>query len=438
MKSLSPAAFIRQLSRIFSPPVPVPAAYRETFQYMYLDMAGMGILSGSTIAFLSVYATRQGAIASQIGLLSAVPGLVNLLFALPVANWFNKHSVGRSVFWASLLARIFYLGLVPLPVILLPQAQVWAIIFVTFLMNIPGTVVVVGFNALFGDMVPGEWRGHVVGIRNAALAVATTVLTMVSGQILDRVVFPVGYQIVFAIGFIGALISCFSLYKLSKLASQRGHPVLLSTENDWHLEATGRRWIARIKLIYQRWLSSLRIDVMRGHYGKIMALLFSWHLAQFMSIPCVTLYIVNQLKISDQWIGLANGLFNITVFFGSLGLGQLVARFGNKKLTGVGIMFLGLFPILTTFGLPYYLAANFICGFAFSMASGGWYNYILENIPENDRPAHLGWYNLTLNAAILIGSLLGPAIGTVIGLSSALIIFGICRSLAGIAILRWG
>ncbi len=101
-------------------------------------------------------------------------------------------------------------------------------------------------------------------------------------------------------------------------------------------------------------------------------------------------------------------------------------------------MFLGLFPILTTFGLPYYLAANFICGFAFSMASGGWYNYILENIPENDRPAHLGWYNLTLNAAILIGSLLGPAIGTVIGLSSALIIFGICRSLAGIAILRWG
>jgi MFS family permease len=91
-----------------------------------------------------------------------------------------------------------------------PQAQVWAIIFVTFLMNIPGTVVVVGFNALFGDMVPGEWRGHVVGIRNAALAVATTVLTMVSGQILDRVVFPVGYQIVFAIGFIGALISCFS------------------------------------------------------------------------------------------------------------------------------------------------------------------------------------------------------------------------------------
>jgi hypothetical protein len=27
-------------------------------------------------------------------------------------------------------------------------------------------------------------------------------------------------------------------------------------------------------------------------------LLFSWHLAQFMSIPCVTLYIVNQLKNS--------------------------------------------------------------------------------------------------------------------------------------------
>jgi hypothetical protein len=108
MKSLSPAAFIRQLSRIFSPPVPVPAAYRETFQYMYLDMAGMGILSGSTIAFLSVYATRQGAIASHIGVLSAVPGLVNLLFAFASGETgLYKHSVGGLYFGLTYLPGFF-------------------------------------------------------------------------------------------------------------------------------------------------------------------------------------------------------------------------------------------------------------------------------------------------------------------------------------------
>jgi hypothetical protein len=43
-----------------------------------------------------------------------------------------------------------------------------------------------------------------------------------------------------------------------------------------------------------------------------------------------------------------------------------------------------------------------------------------------------------LNIAILGSSLAGPAIADVIGLVNALIIFGILRILAGIAILKWG
>lgn len=119
-------------------------------------------------------------------------------------------------------------------------------------------------------------------------------------------------------------------------------------------------------------------------------------------------------------------------------MGQAAARFGNKKLTGGGILFLALYPILTSFGVPFYLLANIVCGFAFAMVTGGSYNYIMEKVPGNDRPAYMAWYNLVANGAMLVGSLVGPALGGEIGLATALIIFGICRILAGAAILRWG
>ena len=63
---------------------------------------------------------------------------------------------------------------------------------------------------------------------------------------------------------------------------------------------------------------------------------------------------------------------------------------------------------------------------------------MLEHIPAHDRPPHLAWYNIILNAAVLIGSLGGPTIADSIGLTSALLLFAGLRFLAGFSILKWG
>jgi MFS family permease len=429
------SAFIYRFAKIFRPAQPVPAAYRSIFLHLFLDMAWYGVLAGTTVAFIAVYATRQGATDRQIGLLSAVPGLVNLLFSLPAGSWLSKRSLGRAVFWTSVMQRAFYLALLPLPVLIMPREQVWVIIIMTLFMTIPGTALVVGFNAQFGEVVPLEWRGYVAGTRNALLAVISTVFTLLSGWILDRVTFPTGYQIVFAIGVLGAAMSSLHLYLLASAIGSRP-----PNGNGYAQQRTpeGRKLVLEARALYQRGVQSLRLDAMRGPYARIMALLFGWHLVQFMTIPTVTPFIVNQLQISDQLIGLSQGLFNITVFLGSLGLNNATNRFGNKTVTGIGVMGLSLFPIFTSLGTAGFMAANLVGGLAWSMAGGAIYNYILENVPANDRPAHIAWYSLVSNAAILIGSLVGPAIALSIGPVLALVLFGIGRFLAGAAILKWG
>ena len=431
-------AFITQLLRNFRSANPVPEQYSQIFRHLYMDIGWFGVLSGTTIAFISVYATRQGATNEQIGLLSAVPALVNLLFALPAGSWLSRRSLGRTVFWTSILQRMFYLLLVPLPVMLMPEAQVWVIIAVTLVMTVPAVAVNVGFNSLFGEVVPLQWRGHVVGYRNALLSIITTVFTLLSGWLLDWMPFPSGYQVVFALGVVGAFMSSLHLYYLAKIAETRTIPAVNGSGLSTPAAVTSRRLANEIRGLYQRSLQALRLDAMRGKFARIMGLLFFWHLVQFMTIPTVTPFIVNDLKVSDQLIGLAGGLFNMAVFLGSLYLNRVTARFGNQKVTALGIMGLSAFPIGTALGAAGYVSANLLGGIAWSMAGGALYNYILDNMPAEDRPAHMAWYSLVSNGAILIGSLSGPMIAGSIGYVPALLLFGLGRLIAGAAILRWG
>jgi MFS family permease len=88
--------------------------------------------------------------------------------------------------------------------------------------------------------------------------------------------------------------------------------------------------------------------------------------------------------------------------------------------------------------LGLFLIASIAGGFAWSLLTGGISNYILDNVPANDRPAYLAWYNLIFNAGILLGALVGPFLAGYLGLSTALILFGCGRLLIGVAILRWG
>lgn len=395
----------------------LPSEHRTNFMHLYADVAWFGVLSGSTIAFISVYATRLGASGTQIGLLNAAPAVISLIFSLPFGALIGRLNITKAVFWTAAMQRIFYILIVPFPFLILPQPQIWAIIFVTLVMSIPGTGVAVGFNTLLAEAVPPEWRARVVGTRNALLAMVTTITTLICGQILVSQSLSVGYPMVFAIGGLGAAMSNFHLWFVRPVCTKQKLAIPQKSEKN-----------------------RLRFEIVTGKFGKILLLLLVFHFAQYLSIPIFPVYTVNTLRLSDRIIGLGTALFNITVFLGSLQLERLTKRLGNKNITGMGIVLLGVYPALLsiTQGGEMYLFLSLIGGLAWSMVGGALYNYLLEKVPEDDRPSHMAWYSIFLNAAILGGSLLGPVIGSWIGLPGALILFAVARALSGAAILRWG
>ena len=132
----------------------IPKEYRSNFLHFYLDIGWYGVLSGSTINFLNVYATRLGATGYQIGLIGAMSAIVTLFLAIPASRWIEKQKIDRAMFWTSVYYRIGFLGLIFLPWLFSYSGQINAIIAVTFLMAIPLTPLGVGFNALFAEAVP--------------------------------------------------------------------------------------------------------------------------------------------------------------------------------------------------------------------------------------------------------------------------------------------
>jgi len=414
----------------------IPIEYRRNFNHLYQDMAWFGILSGSSMAFLAVYAARLGASPLQIGLLGAMPAVINLIFAIPTSQWLQNRAIGKAVFWTAVSYRFGYLIMIFLPWFFKNQEQVWVLILLALLMGIPGTALTVGFNALFADAVPPQWRAHVAGTRNGVLSLVYVLTSIICGAILTRMSFPGGYQVVFGIGLIGAVMSSYHLFFVRSLVQ----PSPVSVDG---IDQDPDRILPKNKIV--RWLSqirnmSLRDAIWKTPFRNTLLVLLFFHIAQYLTIPLFPIYFVNILHLTDQQIGIGNAGFYLTVFIGSTQFSRISNRFGHHKVTGVGVLLMSLYPILLSFssGFGHYMIISLVGGFAWALVGGALANYLLEKIPESNRPPYLAWYNIILNAAILIGSLLGPVIAEDIGLGVALFIFGIFRLIAGLAILKWG
>jgi MFS family permease len=415
---------------------PMPPDLQRHVRHLYGDVLWYGLLAGSTAAFLSVYAARIGATALQIGLLTAGPAAVNLLFTLPAGRWLQHRPVGAAVFWTAVSSRGLFLLYAFLPLLLAPYLQVQVMIWATLLLTIPAVGLAIGFNALFAAAVPIEWRGHVVGRRNAIISFMYVVTALTSGYILSNTLLEVGYTIIFSIGAIGAAMST---YHLSSLRDIRETPledppqlrqVIGDRAQPGGVKAEGIGERAGVALrAFTRSGKLLRLEVLRGGFGVVILALFTFHAAQFMPAALFPLRWVDQLHFTDQQISVGNSVFHVCVLLGSLQFDRLARRFGNHKLTVGGTALLSLYPLMMAFipDLLWFVITSIIGGFAWALVGGALGNYLLEKVPAGDRPAYLAWYNLALNAAILLGALFGPLMADLFNLQVALVLAFVFR-----------
>ena len=419
------AFFLNMTTEILHKPDPI---LRWNLRQLYWDVIWFGILAGSTLAFQAVYAARLGATGFQIGLLTAGPAVVNLIFTLPSGRWMEGKPLIRVSYRSAIFQRLGYVFMVALPwAFTSPEGQIWGLIWTTLVMSVAGTVLAIGFNAMFAEVLPPEWRAHAVGRRNILLAVSITVATILSGQILDRVEFPGNYQIVFLIGAIGAMLSSYHIGRLRKSE--------IITQIDHLVEVETRKVKARIKRA-----SLVRLDLIKGPFGLFMLAYLAFYAFQYFPVPLFPLAYVEQLHLSDGMIGLGNAFFYGTMMLASFRLSALSTRYGHRNLLIISSLLFPVFPLLLGIakGPELYYLACLIGGGVFAILSGALINRLMERVPAGDRPAHMTIHNLALNIGILAGSLLGPISADLIGLQASILLSAGLRLLVTGFLWLWG
>lgn len=424
---------------------------RANFRHLYADIFWFGVLSGSTLAFLTVYVARLGGTSLQVGLITAIPGFVNLFLSMPFGVWLQgkplKNATVSSLFWH----RLGYLAFVFLPWLFPPSSEIWAIIVITLLMYIPGTLQAIAFNALFAEVVEPDLRAEVVGKRFAIQSFSISTASLLCGQLLDRIVFPLNYQLVFLIGALAALLSTLEIARLVVLS--RNH--LASKEiifrrrfspgkdGEAHLSQPAQSRLPRqldLSSAFSDLQREWRFELLRTPFGPFMGALLAFYTVQYIPIPLFPLVQVNLLQMSDSQISLANAIFYTSLLLGSLGVSRLAQRKGHRWLLVNSGAFIFLFPFL--YGIARNTAVVYLNNILGGVIWAGLYNAttnrLMERVPQDDRPAHMALHNLVMNLGMLSGSLLGSALGEALGLRPAMLLAAALRLLGSYLLWKYG
>ncbi len=257
---------------------------------------------------------------------------------------------------------------------------------------------------------------------------------LVVGVILDRTPFATGYQIVFAIGAVGAMMSALHLW-LVRLPDKPAAAAEAPSNGNHDGISKEVRAAEKAPLRALR-LQALRLDVLRGAFGRLLALIFVYQLGVYLIGPVVPKYQVNVLQLSDVTISQASALFWVAHFIGSLQSRRLSQWLGFQRMTGWGLIIVTITLVMFTYSFQrwIYLLHSLIGGIGWAWIAGGLINFVLERIPANDRPSHLAWFNLINNAAALLCGLLAPLIAGWVGMAATLLLAAALRLAVGVSL----
>lgn len=382
---------------------------------LYADIAWFGVLAGIVNSFLSVFTIRLGGSDTHVGLLSALPALMAIFASLPGSRLVERERKSLSVLVISaLLNRVGYLAIALVP-FFLATYRADAIVALVAILTIPGAVANVAFTTMFGRAVKPEHRARVVSIRNVWIGITSTTVALIGGKFLDWIVFPINYQVLFAVAFAGSLMSAYYLTRIRLPAETAPAPATTAPG--------GPR--AFIEM-----LGASR------SFTRFTLTLFVLHWGLFFAVPLYSIYWVRDLHATDGWIGLISMVGSATTIVFYPLWGRLAARRGNRPVLILSAVGLAAYPFFTALApsVEWILGVSFLGGVftsGFGLAS---FNGLLEVCPETRRASYIAAYNTLINITAFVSPLISTSLTSLLGIQPLLMIGAALRLLGSFLI----
>lgn len=185
-----------------------PEIEKANRSHLIQDIFWMGVPFALEWYFLGVFALRMGATAAQLGALVSIRALMLVIGSGLSGPWQRRFdnlisalSLPQFLYRAGL-----YLGVALVP--FLPEhMRINALIGVVALAALPTGIAQGCFLGMMRSAVSERQLANLMSRRSLLMHAAILVCVMAFGQLLERVAFPINYQISFGIAFGASLLS---------------------------------------------------------------------------------------------------------------------------------------------------------------------------------------------------------------------------------------
>ena len=390
---------------------------RRNIRTLYQEAVLFGLFNGIPAAFISVYALRLGAPNQAIGLITALPALINALWLIPSARLIERRRhILATLMLCGFLAGAQYLVLVLLPA-LPTAAQTPVLLLIIALGAMPAGLYSVLINTVLADTIPPPERVRALGNRNLFLSLSDATVVFGGGWFLGLFVFPSNYRLAFLIVF---GLSLMNLVVLRNLVLPR-------------LPA-GTASAAPVNLTLNRVRELLRDEGEARDFLRFLLAASAIQFGGWVVRPLFSIYWVRTLSASDAWVGILAGAFSFTAMLAYPVWGRFAPDMSSRRLLLLGSLGAAAYPFLTVLApAPAFLLIPAVIGGVMAPPLNiGLMNGLLDVAPELHRPTFIAVYTATANLSGFVGPILCTSLLLpVIGIKAAIWIG------AGVRLLGW-
>ena len=388
--------------------------------YFGIDTALQGLMMGGAFTFISVFIVRLGASKLMVSLLTSLPAVVMMLFSIPAGQFVQRR---RDYIRVTNWTRVFHRGSV-LVVALLPffvhKYLVEIIIAVWALKSIATALLQSSWMAVVAQVIPPTRRPSVNGARWAVLSLVTAVAVAVFGYILDRLPFPLNYQIVFLVSFAGGVAGMYFF------ASMR------IPENTPEVTSKGDQGAPRERLT--RYVQTL---AGAPAFLRYEAVTFILRIGLNLPTALYSIYWIRHLNASDLWIGWQATAGKLALIAGYFLWGRIVSRRGHHVPLLICTIGVGLYPVLMGLvtdqvWLP---VVAIVQGFFITGINLAFFDTLLAVCPAENRPNFIALNSLLSSLAIFLAPLVGSLLAGWIDVRAVFYVAGAIHLVA--ALLFW-
>ena len=360
-------------------------------------MTSQALVTMTSGAFLVAFALKLGASNMIIGLLAAIPPLMQLV-QIPAILLVEKVRNRRLICaGASFIGRTFWLLIAISAIILGPEDVLYFMIIAMMIIASLSAVSNCSWNSWMRDLVPQDQLGAFYSRRIRLATGVGIVLSLAAAVFIDLIkkklpIYEIyGYATIFVLGFLAGMLG---VYFITRIPEQK--------------MTVQKRHIPLLHLILKPFADL--------NYKRLILFLGPWNFAVNLAAPFFTVYMLKRLELGLSVV-IALTVLSQTVNIGFIRIwGRFSDRYSNKSVLSVsGPLFMACVLGWTFTTMPEKYVATYplliilhvlmgISTAGVTLASG---NIALKLAPKDQGTAYLAANSLVNSLAASIGPILG-------------------------------